>query len=148
DCRSAISAPRMDFAIVQPNLSQYFELLKEGGVSIAFRPAVSYCRYSLVAGRGYAFVFRTFNGAPSDRSCAIKLRRRIRRRGSVLAPHTLERRTFTRPICLGEAARRRAFADRARWKRRGQIGRAAGRPALFLVRGGCVASNWSVACTA
>ena len=65
-----------------------------------------------------------------------------------LADSAVEGRAFARPRRRGKAARRRAFADRARRNRRGQIKRAARRTAVFLVRRGCRAGRGDVACDA
>ena len=62
-----------------------------------------------------------------------------------VADRAVEGRAFARRLRRGEAARGRAFADRARWKRRGQIARAARRAAVFLVRRGRVAGRGDVA---
>ena len=48
----------------------------------------------------------------------------------------MEGRAAARHLRRREAARRRAFADRARWQRRGQVARAPRRAAVFLVRRG------------
>src|SRR5262249_32181550 len=118
----------MAFAIIQTKLSQYcLAALKEGRRAIAFLTAVCCCRHSLVAGRGSIFHSLILGCGLPGRKCRRQLWCRLRYRGLVLAYRTLERCALARPSCLREAVRGGAFVDRAEWKRRGQIERAARR---------------------
>ena len=71
--------------------------------------------------------------AGTGRGCRPRLRR-VRARASLLADCAVEGGTVARHLRHGEAACRRASADRAQGKDRGPIVRHAGRAALFLVR--------------
>src|SRR5262249_60668798 len=119
----------------------------ERSCSIAFLTAVCCCRHSPVAGRGSIFHSPIRGCGLPGRRCRRQLWSRVRYRGLVLAYLTLERRALTRPSRLRGAARREAFVNRAEWKRRSRIGRAARRSTLVLVRRGCIASSRNVACT-
>ena len=79
------------------------------------------------------------------RGCAVVLRGRRRARGDAVADRAVEGRAAARHLRRGEAARRRAFADRPRRQRRRQIARAPRRAAVFLVRRGRSAGRRHVA---
>ena len=66
-------------------------------------------------------------------------------RGPALADRAVEGRAAARHVRGGEAARGRAFADRARRQRRDHVAHAARRAAVFLARRGQVAGRRDMA---
>src|SRR5215471_5509809 len=99
-----------------------YELIgvQKGG-SIDSRTPVCSCCVSIVADRRRIFRRPLFSRGLAGPRSPRQLRGRGRARGFVLAGRAVEGRAFARRLRRGEAARERAVADRARWKRRGQI---------------------------
>ena len=112
---------------------------REGDSSVYSTPLCCCCNGIVADGR-CIFRPRLRNGGIAGQARFRRLRR-CRHRGLVLAGRAVEGRALARPVCRREAVRGRAFADRARWKGRVRLARAAGRPALFLVRRGRVAGR-------
>ncbi len=95
----------------------------------------------LIASALFVFFFSTAGSKASAEGCGEADGFSVL--ASPMAPW--KARPFARHLRFGEAHRRRAFADRARWKRRGQVARPPGRAALFLVCRGGIARCGNVA---
>src|SRR5262245_6787084 len=102
------------------DIAEFYPGRRKGGSIDSSTPACCCCD-RIEADRRCMFrppgLGRRLTGAKYD----PQLRGRRRARGPALADHAVEGRALARHRRRGEAARGRAFADCARWQRRGQI---------------------------